>query len=368
MRSARKRRTVLGILVVVLVLLGATVLFATRSDQATPRPSAGTPATTGPSAPSPSPSSVPGGTGGVALGVYVKPDPSVGNAATTLSRFESTIDRHLAIVQTFTGWQDRAGAMIPFPTAFASAATSLGAVPMITWQPEQAVDAAQAGGRLSDQPDFSLSQLASGRYDGYIRAWAGEARAFGKPVDVRLMHEMNDKSYPWSIGVNGNTGAQEYVTAWRHIVDIFRSADADNVAFVWCVGAQPAQPDPSRYFPGDGYVSWIALDGYNRGSPWKSFTTIFATAYREITAASTRPVMIAETGTVERPGDPSAKAAWITSAFEREIPGAFPRIRAVLYFDAPGRGFSFALSSSGAALQAFRQVAQASGLQAAAPA
>ena len=66
--------------------------------------------------------------------------------------------------------------MIPFPTAFATTASSLGATPMITWQPEQAVDAAQAGGALSDQPDFSLAELASGRYDAYIRSWALEAK------------------------------------------------------------------------------------------------------------------------------------------------------------------------------------------------
>jgi hypothetical protein len=303
----------------------------------------------------------------VALGVYVKPDPSVGNAETTLEGFESSIDRHLAVVQTFTGWQTPGGGMVPFPAAFASAAASTGATPMITWQPEQAIDAAQAGGRLSDQPAFSLAQLASGRYDAYIRSWAGQAKGFGGPVYVRMMHEMNDKTYPWSIGVNGNTGAQAYITAWRHIVDIFRSAGADNVQFVWCVGAEPSSPDPTAYFPGDSYVSWTAIDGYNRGTPWRSFTSIFATPYREITAASSRPVMIAETGTVEDPGDPSAKAAWITSAFDQELPQQFPRVRAVLYFDAPGRGFSFALTSSAAALQAFRQVAHSPLFQSAAP-
>lgn len=368
MRRLTKRRTIVGTLVVAVVALAVAVSWlAVAGDHPPAGTTGGTSAPEGSSTAPPAPSTTSGGTTGVALGVYVKPDPSVGDAETTLSRFESTIDRHLAIVQTFTGWQDPSGGMIPFPTAFATAASSLGATPMITWQPEQAVDAAQAGGRLSDQPDFSLAELASGRYDAYIRSWAVEARSFGKPVYVRMMHEMNDRTYPWSIGVNGNSSPQGYITAWRHIVDIFRSAGAGNVEFVWCVGAQPASPDPTVYFPGDGYVSWIAIDGYNRGTPWESFTTIFAGSYRELTGVSSRPVMIAETGTVEQPGDPSAKAAWITSAFEHEIPDGFPRVRAVLYFDAPGRGFSFALTSSGAALQSFRQVAHAPGLQAPAP-
>ena len=346
MRPQTRRRTIVGTgIVAALALVGTVSWLAVPGGRPTSGTSGGTSTPQGSStAP---PSTIPGGAAGVALGVYVKPDPSVGDAEATLRRFETTIDRHLAIVQTFTGWEDPSGAMIPFPTAFATTASSLGATPMITWQPEQAVDAAQAGGALSDQPDFSLAELASGRYDAYIRSWALEARSFGKPVYVRMMHEMNDRTYPWSIGVNGNSSAQGYITAWRHIVDIFRSAGAGNVEFVSCVGAQPASPDPTLYFPGDGYVSWIAIDGYNRGTPWQSFTSIFTGSYRELTAVSTRPVMIAETGTVEQPGDPSAKAAWIMSAFEHEIPDGFPRVRAVLYFDAPGRGFSFALTSSG---------------------
>ena len=186
-------------------------------------------------------------------------------------------------------------------------------------------------------------------------------------VYVRPMHEMNDKTYPWSIGVNGNTGPQQYITAWRHIVGIFQQVGANNVQFVWCVGAEPATPNPAEFFPGDNYLSWIALDGYNRGNPWKSFTSIFSSAYDEITAVSDRPVMIAETGTVDSPTDPAAKAAWITSALEQEIPQQFPRIRAVLYFDAPGRGFSYALTASGGALQAFSQVAGSPEFQARAP-
>ncbi|MGB7050876.1 MAG: hypothetical protein WBG41_04850, partial [Acidimicrobiales bacterium] len=105
----------------------------------------------------------------------------------------------------------------------------------------------------------------------------------------------------------------------------------------------------------------------NRGTPWESFTSIFSEAYAEVTAVSTLPLMIAETGSVDEPGNPSAKADWITSAFEQEIPQQFPRVRAVLYFDAPGRGFSYALNSSPQALTAFTQVAASSLYQAPAP-
>lgn len=328
---------------------------------------AGQPAT---SAPGPSGTSLPGpsGASGIALGIYVKPDPSLGDQTASLEQLQTSIGRRLAIVQTFTGWQTAGGGMVPFPEAFASYATSIGATPMITWQPEQAVKASGAPqGLLRDQPNFSLAQLSSGRYDSYIRSWADQAKAFGRVVYVRPMQEMNDLVYPWSNGVNGNSGPGEFIAAWRHIVGIFNAEGASNVQFVWCVGANPASPNPAEFFPGDSYTSWISLDGYNRGAPWESFTSIFSQAYGQITAVSTRPVMIAETGSVESSADPSSKASWITSAFDQEIPQGFPRIRAVVYFDAPGRGFSYALDSSPAALHAFSVVAGSSEYQGDAP-
>jgi hypothetical protein len=348
--------------VLVLVVAGVFALVLHRNHPPAPAAPAGTSGVTATTAPpvSAKPSALPGptGAGGIALGVYVKPVEGGGSSEAALGQFASAIHRRLAIVQTFTGWETAGGAPVPFPAAFVSYAETEGATPMVTWQPEQAVGGGGTGaGLLSDQPDFSLDQLSSGRYDPYIRSWAEAAKAFGHVVYVRLMHEMNDKTYPWSIGVNGNMNAQQYITAWRHIVGIFQSVGASNVQFVWCVGAKPTQPNPAAYFPGDGYVSWIALDGYNRGRPWQSFTSVFSVAYGEVTAVSTLPVMIAETASVESPDDPGAKAAWITSAFDQEIPQNFPRVRAVLYFDAPGRGFSYSLSSSPAAQQAFAQVA-----------
>ena len=360
MKEHRRRRAGFFAAVGALVLVAAAFLVwglvakgGKNAVAPTTRPGHGE-GSSGPAPDVPAPS----GTPGIALGVYVKPQPGTEDQEAALGHFESSIDHRLSIVQTFTSWQTASGGSVPFPTQFVSYAETIGATPMITWQPEQAVDAGQSpGGLLSDQPNFSLAQLSSGRYDSYIRSWAEAAKAFGRVVYVRLMHEMNDSTYPWSVGVNGNTNAQEYVTAWRHIVGIFQAEGAANVQFVWCVGARPSSPNPVEYFPGDGYTSWISLDGYNRGKPWQSFTSIFSKAYAEITAVSSLPVMIAEMGSVEEPGNPAAKADWISSAFDQEIPQDFPRIRAVLYFDAPGRGFTYPLTSSAQALQAFTQVA-----------
>lgn len=295
----------------------------------------------------------------IALGAFVSPTGTQGSTQAAVLHLESTIGRNLAVINSFSDWQDQTGRPVAFPVGLATFASSVGAVPMVTWQPEHA----PAPGTVdANQPSYSLAQLASGRYDAYITSWADQAKAYGGPVYVRLMHEMNGNWYPWGYNVNGNSGPQQYIAAWQHIVDSFRSVGADNVQFVWC-GSSSGHADPALYFPGDRYASWIALDGYNRGTIWQTLTQVFATPYAQITAVSKLPVMLAEIGTVEQPGVPNGKASWITSGFESEIPQNFPRVHAALYFDSPGAGFDWSLTSSAEAMAAFTQVGASANYQ-----
>ena len=82
----------------------------------------------------------------------------------------------------------RPGCRRRFPLGFATYVEAFGATPMITWQPQ---DKPLRGQSPSGQPDFSLAQILTGRYDTFIRSWADQARGFGHTVYVRLMHEMN---------------------------------------------------------------------------------------------------------------------------------------------------------------------------------
>ena len=58
--------------------------------------------------------------------------------------------------------------------------------------------------------------------------------------------------------------------AWKHIVDIFRSVGANNVSYVWCPNfiypSTTTWPTYASLYPGDSYVDWTCLDGYNWGT------------------------------------------------------------------------------------------------------
>jgi beta-mannanase len=227
---------------------------------------------------------------------------------------------------------------------------------MITWQPNQG----SLDGATTAQPSSDLESIIDGSHDTFITQWAREAKATGHTIYLRLMHEMNADWYPWGYGVDNQTPTQ-YVAAFRHIVDIFHQVGATNVQFVWCVASQatvkPGAPPIASFFPGDAYVSWVAMDGYNHSPNHpKTFSEIFASDYATLTQISSRPIMIAELGTVEIVGSSDAKAQWITDTFLTEIPQNFPRVMAVLYFDLRGHGYSYPLASDPASLAAYRKV------------
>ncbi len=116
---------------------------------------------------------------------------------------------------------------------------------------------------------------------------------------------MNGGWFPWSEGVNGNKSG-EFVTAWRHVHDIFTSVGATNVTWVWCPNIDPTNDfqNLESLYPGDEYVDWTGLDGYNWGTNpakpdrWRSFDQLYKSTYDTIVkaVAPSKPLMISEIG------------------------------------------------------------------------
>src|SRR2546429_9938464 len=115
---------------------------------------------------------------------------------------------------------------------------------------------------------------------------------------------MNGSWYPWDGFHNGgaNGGPAKFVAAYRHIHDVFTSVGPSRVEWVWCpnVGDAPAEPwnHDRNYYPGDDYVDWLCVDGYNWGttqswSAWTSFHDIFASWYADFASAG-KPILIGE--------------------------------------------------------------------------
>jgi hypothetical protein len=220
-----------------------------------------------------------------------------------------------------------------------------GAVPMITWEPWSAPEGER---HTVDQPTISLARIAAGDHDPYIRAWARDVAAYGQPVMIRLMHEMNGNWYPWGVEVNGNVPG-DYARAWRHVHQIFDRAGAENVSWIWSVNnlerIDGEVHDIDAYYPGRKWVDWVSTSGFNWGdayswSSWRTADELYRDTIDTL-ARFDRPIMISEIGTTDIGGD---ARTWVRQTF-RTLRTTYPELRAVLWYDdIDGAGLDFTLT------------------------
>ena len=209
----------------------------------------------------------------------------------------------------------------------------------------------------TDQPKYRLSTITNGDHDADITRWANQVKNFNDIVYLTPLSEMNGYWQTWSGVSNGNTPS-DFIPAWRHIRDIFTATGTTNVKWVWAVNAVSVPNIPSNspnvYYPGDNYVDYIGIDGYNFGppdEPWLSFRNIFMPMYQKIsqTISSTKPMMIMETACSEAGGD---KAKWINDMFY-DLSYSFPQVVQVNWFNR-NKERDWRIESSNASLEAFR--------------
>lgn len=281
------------------------------------------------------------GTDGVFLGWFTE---GINSGKEKLDAVSARVGRKPAMVMWYQDWGSG------FPRSQCETMRQQGMVPHITWEPWL----------WSDHNAISLKDIADGKRDAYIRDFARAAKEWGHPFFLRVAHEMNGDWYPWCVAPNGKD-PQIYVKAWRRMHDLFRKEKCANAIWVWCPNnlSQPNEPwnDPLLTYPGDAYVDWIGIDGYNGGSDfgsgaWISFENLFGRIYdRVVRAHPAKPVMIAEFAAGEAPGD---KAAWLKEMM-RVLPERFPRIKAVVWFDI-NKEAPWAVDSSDTAYAAARAV------------
>jgi beta-mannanase len=233
-----------------------------------------------------------------------------------LDDIEDVIGRPLDWLMWYQDWASTRA----LDLALIDSVRARGTTPMITWDPWDY----RAGPK---QPEFALSAVVQGKHDEYIRSWAHQLAAHGKPLFLRWAHEMNGDWYPWG---RRYAAPEIFRDAWRHVWSIFQAAQATNVAWVWSPNIISGASSFEPWYPGDDCVDWLGLDGYNWGGrQWKSFAEIFEPSYERMTRLSEKPLMIAETACTEAG---ARKARWITDALN-DLPSRFGRVRGLVWFD-----------------------------------
>ena len=248
------------------------------------------------------------------------------------ARLEQRLGLTFPLLHFYTAWGDKPEQQ--FPTRTMQAISSLGSIPVITWEPWLTDFESRLHPELPlrDQRDRGgLAAIGRGDYDFYIDEWARAAAEYGKPMLVRFGHEMNDPyRYPW--GPQNNKPA-DFIAAWQRVVQRFRAANAGNVLFVWA--PHVAYAGFNEFYPGDAWVDWVGTGVLNFGtvahwSQWWTFEQIFGQKYDEL-ASQGKPIMIAEFGSLVVGGD---RAKWLNDALT-ELPERYPLVKSLMFFNVP---------------------------------
>ena len=235
-----------------------------------------------------------------------------------LALFEKRIGKHAAYQATFVHWGNEKS----FPAELGPSVRDAGKTLVIFWEAMDYNDSSY------NQLNFSYDTILNSSWDSYIRSFAESAADYSGPIILIPFEEMNGNWSPWSVTGNGNS-AVKHIAAYRHIHDLF--AIAPNVRFAWDVN-NDAVPDTAEnrfenFYPGDKYVDYVGVNGFNFGDPWQSFQDIFADSLQRL-AVYEKPIYIFSMASAEGPD----KAAWITNALTQGIP-SYPHIQGWIWFN-----------------------------------
>jgi hypothetical protein len=170
---------------------------------------------------------------------------------------------------------------------------------------------------------LSLPAITAGDYDASdLAPSVALAKAYPGTLYIRLDWEMNGSWTDWN-PANAAQPAGEtpatYVAMWQHVVNYFRAAGVTNVKWVWAPNVDGGDGSMAAYYPGDAYVDYVGLDGYNyaytQSAPWLTPAQVFGPSYTELEGITHKPVIITETSSVEANKSESSagdsKAQWI---------------------------------------------------------
>ncbi len=230
-----------------------------------------------------------------------------GSNKAALDDFERRVEANPDYLAWFVHWGNHGGELPDFVKNYAYEKDR---TLVLFWEASDYV----VGG--TDQPAYSYRRILDGAWDDYIQDFKQQLIDYEGPVILVPFSELNGDWTPWSGTENGNTPEQA-VEAFRYLYE--RMADAPNISFGWAVNRMSVpntyENRIERYYPGDDYVDYIGVDGFNKGNPWLTFEDIFAEPLTTL-AQYNKPTFVFSFGSAPGP----EKAAWLDEAFNTVLP------------------------------------------------
>ncbi len=249
---------------------------------------------------------------------------------------EKRIGRRFDIVKNYVDWQSG----VTFPNRTDRGLAAGHRTLDISWN---AVD-------YRTRAKISYQSIASGQWDAsVIRPEARALKHFHHRIFIDFNHEFDSRAQ------SGHGTPAQYVAAYRHIHDVFRSAGVHNVIWVWVTTGDRYHAKQVRAgYPGSRYVDWVGYDPYNFAQchtwPWHSPYRTIHPYYRWLSnqpGMRHKPIMLGEYASAPGPTIETWYAG-IAGTLRR-----MPRIKAVMEFDHETSSCDFRIEADPAALAGF---------------
>lgn len=150
---------------------------------------------------------------------------------------------------------------------------------------------------------------AAGRYDDVVRAFGAWAKSTRRPIYLRIGYEFD--------GPHNELEPDDYIAAYRRIVDVLRAEAVENVAFVWhSYASTPFGGRPvTAWWPGSDYVDWVGISLF--GHMYSPTPSRELDAVLEFARAQRKPVMVGEASPTEGISARSDRAwdSWFVNLF-----------------------------------------------------
>ena len=251
----------------------------------------------------------------------------VGDQPNSLSNFETLVGKKLDLYADFESFDNN------FPLWLSSSIGQEGKTLVIFWE-----------------PNFGYDKIIDGSQDDYIKQFAQDAKAYSYPIILVPFDEMNLNEEAWGYGQNNNT-ATKFITAWRHIHDLFEGISNVKFGLAYNNVSIPEIEGNlfSDYYPGDAYVDYIGLDGFSFNDDWKTFGQIFDRPMILLSSYD-KPILIFSVAA----GANEKKANWIIEGLGTHLK-SYKNLVGFIWFN-KNKEQNWLVDSDNSSLKAFRSI------------
>lgn len=253
----------------------------------------------------------------------------------SMSDFEALTNKKPEMEMVFVHWGNES----QFPFYYGSRIRDKGRTMVLFWE------SSDFKRDPMNQPEYSQDAVLAGKLDAYFTKFAQGAKDYAGPVIIIPYSEFNGNWYPWG-GTIGDNTPEKHIKAYRYVREFFR--DVPNVKFGWAPNSNSvpntANNQLELYYPGDAYVDYVGVDGFNFGG--LSFKQVFEDTLNRLKKYK-KPIYIFSFASAAAPD----KAAWIKDALTVQLP-KHPEVVGWLWFN-QNKERDWRINSDPASLQAF---------------